>query len=192
MIPLAATDGFRVMRFGDTSNFQHRFDGNGDSWIGREKGTLIVGPDAAVEGTVSGIQSVYMRNAGGTNRNTVTVSSTSYVAGGSELCDCTFIAPPSGRILIIYYFIVEPGTASERVFGTAEVREDNASGAVVDAASDNNAVHKDGTSRGTIMGFHSVSSLTPGAQYYARTMQRTKDGSTSNVNARRINVLPSF
>lgn len=126
------------------------------------------------------------------------ITSTSYIAG-SPVVDVTFTAPTSGRVSVTVGGGVRDNSAGSgnRVWLAPEVRVDDVSGAVVLAA--------DAEARGISSGVFSLLSnefhyysrrrlltgLTAGGTYYARVMYRVTGGTTCDVSAREIGVIPA-
>ena len=190
IIPLAATDGVRVNRFSDITQYQHRLDANGDSFFGVEKGTMTIGPAATADTVVGGFISAYNRAREDTQRATVSTASTSYVSGTTD-CAQTFVAPPSGRITAFFYMQATPGTSGEEVRCAPQIRNTNNAGSVVYAVTDADSVMIQGTTKRNAHGFAVIGGLTPGNTYYCQLMHRTVSGNSSNFQERRILVLPS-
>lgn len=120
------------------------------------------------------------------------ISSTSYGAGAVN-CETTFIAPPSGKVLVLLSANLG-GTDPARLMISFEIRNNNVAGSVVTAAADNNGLMSDwstGTTAAQAGGSPTlVDSLTPGNTYYIRAMRRVIGGSTSDYYMRRIVVTP--
>lgn len=127
--------------------------------------------------------------------NQENISTTTYTAG-SPVVDRTFVAPTSGRILLIVGGGARDnaGTPSNRAFITPEVFEG------VDA-SGTQVLPPDVTTRGVTSvntsstpGFWCRASLleglTPEATHYARVLYRVDGGTTVDVIARDIEVIP--
>ncbi len=116
------------------------------------------------------------------------ISSTSYAAGSPQ-CSVTFTAATSGRAKVDFWSRMQ-GDGTFRVFVAIEVRETNVSGAVVEAASDTEALQGVTVGPTSYAGFMLLSGLTAGATYFVRTMHKVAGGTTSDVFTRRIIVTP--
>lgn len=125
------------------------------------------------------------------------VSSTSYVTGVPEV-GVTFIAPTTGRVKISVGASMRNDAANtDRVAVTAQVFQTNASGTEVLAPTVFRGVSTDGiASAGNYCTYgHTtlLTGLTPGQQYYARTMQIKfgSAGTTPDIAMRDILVEPA-
>lgn len=124
-------------------------------------------------------------------------TNTSYAAGSPEV-SVTFMAPTSGRLVLVVGGSVGNSAGGNRIFLSPEVREDDSSGDVV--LSPSVIPHGYSSIRGA-GGFHYGSrrtlleGLTAGATYFARVMHVvvSADGgtNTSDINARDITVAPA-
>jgi hypothetical protein len=121
----------------------------------------------------------------------LTTTSTAWVAGTPQV-GVTFTAPPSGRVTVTVYSQLEceaPGYA----FCGFEIRLNNASGAVVTPASQDVAAAQQEDKFSASGRRKLVSGLTPGQQYYARTMHRTSASIyTATIFHRAILVEPVY
>lgn len=122
------------------------------------------------------------------------VTQTTFQNGTPEV-SVTFIAPPSGRVLVINGGGARNNTGADQIFMDSEIRVTNSAGAVVRAAS----VTGEGTwsCADETLGVEYKSrayvqeGLTPGQQYFARLQYRASTGGTSaDVGARSIIVQP--
>jgi hypothetical protein len=121
-------------------------------------------------------------------------SNTSYITGSPEV-SVTFIAPTSGRVLIVVGGALGNGAGGDRVFLSPEVRLTNSSGTVVltpsvtsrGFGSDNCAGNFHYGSRESVL-----EGLTPGTLYYAvvKYVVITGDagGTTQDIGCRDITV----
>lgn len=116
------------------------------------------------------------------------ISSTSYAAGSTQ-CSVTFTANTMGRAKIDWWGRMQ-GDGTFRVFLGIEVRENNVSGTVIEAASDTEAAQTAVASTGTYPGMMLLSGLTSGGTYFVRTMHKVAGGTTSDIFTRRIIVTP--
>lgn len=125
-------------------------------------------------------------------------SNSSYAAG-SPAVETTFIAPTSGRVLIVAGGGAGQGAAqpADRIFMSPEVRLTNSSGAVVLSASvTNRGWTSDPATAGFVYGSREsvLEGLTPGQLYYARLMYLVSTGdsgaSTQDIACREIVVVP--
>jgi hypothetical protein len=118
------------------------------------------------------------------------IASTAYAPGSPE-CGITFVAPPSGEVVVQVAGNVA-GTSSNRTALSFEIREINSGGQVVVAADDYNGILSDNAAGGRKGGpLVPVVGLVPYGVYYARTMHRVFGASGSGtVYDRRITVVP--
>ncbi|TDB90904.1 hypothetical protein E1264_03505 [Actinomadura sp. KC216] len=98
-------------------------------------------------------------------------TSTAWIAGSPQV-STTFEAPPSGQVFITVYAQLEAQGSSSAYCGF-EIREENASGAVVvapnvDDAAGQQMEYWSGSTRRKL-----ISGLTPGETYFVRTMHRS-------------------
>lgn len=117
------------------------------------------------------------------------ITSAAYITG-TPLCEGTFIAPPSGRVMV-QVGLNATGSNPQRIYFSWEMRVTNVSGAVAVAAADANGILTDWPNGAQVGGpITPVTGLTPGATYYVRTMHRVLGGSGS-IFVRRITVWPA-
>jgi hypothetical protein len=122
-------------------------------------------------------------------------SSSSYTAG-SPAVSVTFIAPTSGRVLLIVGGGLGNSAGANRIFLSPEVRETDASGDVVLAASvTSRGFGSDNCAGRFVYGSREsvLEGLTPGQQYFARVMYVVLNdggGNTADIAARDIGVVP--
>ncbi len=120
------------------------------------------------------------------------VSSTSYIAG-TPTVETTFVAPPSGAVLLSVGLSARDNTSNNRVHLAPEVRVGSVAGAVVLAA---NVVTRGVGVPGGIPNYvyrartTVVSGLTPGTTYYARTLHKVSGGTSGDVNIRDMTIAP--
>lgn len=122
------------------------------------------------------------------------VTNTSFTVGSPEV-SVTFIAPLSGRVLVINGGGCRNNTGADQMFIDSEIRVTNSSGTQIRGPSvtgegtiscaDESTAHEY-KSRAYVR-----SGLTPGQQYFARILYRTTSGGgTADVAARSIIVQP--
>lgn len=122
-------------------------------------------------------------------------TNTSYTAG-SPAVSVTFIAPTSGRVLIIVGGGCGNSAGADRIFLSPEVRLTDSSGAVVLTPSvTNRGFSSDMCSSGHVYGSREsvLEGLTPGQQYFARVMYvvaADPGAQTADIAARDITVVP--
>lgn len=123
-------------------------------------------------------------------------SNTSYATGSPEV-SVTFIAPTSGRVLIVVGGGLGNAAAADRIFLSPEVRLTNSSGALVLSPSvTNRGFGSDNASSGFHYGSREsvLEGLTPGTLYYAvvKYVVITGDAGTTSADiaARDITVVP--
>lgn len=112
--------------------------------------------------------------------STGAISSNVYAAD-SPACAVTFAAPPTGQV----YVTVTANNTTGAVWQSWEIRETNAVGTVIVAAADANAVELGGNNQASTRSL--ATGLTPGKQYYCRTIIRCNAGA-GNVASRRLLV----
>lgn len=128
------------------------------------------------------------------------ITSTTYITG-SPVVDCTFTAPTSGRVWLIVGGGFEDNGGTNTVFIAPEVYlGTSAAGTLVLAAdADTRGIESVGGNLGGVPGGPNnhyytrvtmLSGLTPGATYYARLMYRVSGGSSADVPARDLAVIP--
>lgn len=146
-------------------------------------------PDALVGGLVQPLPAATWVANDTTQSN---VSSTTYIAGSPTL-ETTFVAPPSGAVLLSVGLSARDDTGTNRIHLAPEIRVGSVTGSV--ALSANVATRGVGIpggipnyvyrARTTIL-----TGLTPGTTYYARTMHKVSGGSTADINARDLTICP--
>lgn len=120
------------------------------------------------------------------------ISSTSYIAGSPEV-GTAFIAPTSGRVVVLINGRIESDTGGgDRIFLSFELYEgSDSSGTQVLAGDDDSACVTGSTATGEGQSASKlVTGLTPGATYFARTVHRVGAGNAT-VRLRRIVVSPA-
>lgn len=155
----------------------------------------------AVETTLTPVTPVTAKFATGalntTTQNTSgTTTSTSYTATltGGTACSLTFVAPPSGQVMVDNSCNLSNSLTSGVLMGF-EVRTGAVigSGSVAFAASDNDSVSASGVAnaghRSTVS--TPVTGLTPGATYNVRQLFRVSAG-TGTYISKRLTVVPLF
>ena len=110
------------------------------------------------------------------------ITSTAYIAG-TDWCSASMVAPPSGQISVTIFARGANGTAGQTILLAFECRVTSSTGSVFLAASDNRSVqaadHGPGYGGHGDSWRHIMTGLTPGTNYYFRTMQRVSSGSGS-------------
>lgn len=120
------------------------------------------------------------------------ISSTTPIPGTAGQCTLTFIAPTTGRVQFLIYLAGRGGSSNEELRLGVEVRQNDVNGAVVaSAANPDDAVGTSTPTTQRISAHRTVSSLTPGATYFARTMHWVSGGSTADIFHRRLTVTPA-
>jgi len=119
------------------------------------------------------------------------VSSTSYTAP-TNACSVTFTAPTSGRVKLIVGGGFRDTSGDDQGFITAEIRENNVSGAIVLGAS----AYRNGyisEPEASDYLYHSritlVEGLTPGQTYFARILIKV-DGGAADLRSKNLAVIP--
>ncbi|MEU8362313.1 hypothetical protein AB0C27_40475 [Nonomuraea sp. NPDC048882] len=124
------------------------------------------------------------------------IPSTTFIAG-SPSCECTFIAPKSGSVLLSVGLGASGDAGGQRVIITPEIRENDVSGSVVLAANTTTevlrgcAVPGQATANAHRSRTTLLTGLTPGATYYGRTMHRATGTGTADLSVREIVVVPT-
>lgn len=123
-------------------------------------------------------------------------TNTAYTTGSPEV-SVTFVAPTSGRVLLVVGGGLGNGAGGDRIFLSPEVRETNSSGALVLSASVTNRGFGSDIAAGA---FHYGSresvldGLTPGTVYYAvvkyAVVTSDAGASTQDIACRDITVVP--
>lgn len=122
-------------------------------------------------------------------------TNTSYITGSPEV-SVTFIAPTSGRILLVVGGGLGNSAGADRIAISPEVRETNASGALVLSAT---VTERGYSSENQAIGFHYGSresildGLTPGQVYYAvakYVVLADPGAQTGDISVREIVVAP--
>lgn len=124
-----------------------------------------------------------------------TFTNTTYgvaATGGYADCAAVFTAPTSGRVVILYGGSVQNSNAGASTLISPVVREGGVvgSGAVVVAASDNEAIAITGTTNPHMGRHRFVSGLTPGSVYNVRLEHRVT-ASTGTSLRRNVTALPT-
>lgn len=124
------------------------------------------------------------------------IADTTFVAG-STACSITFVAPTSGKVEIAIYCRANADSATNLLQVSFEVRETDASGTVVLAASANRVINLQLSSTAPLSGAnlsgwyaYQVTGLTAGATYYAQTMHQVGGGSDIDIVHRKISMIP--
>lgn len=118
-------------------------------------------------------------------------------AAGSPACECTFIAPRSGAVLLSVGLGASDNTGGQRVIITPEIRENDVSGSVVLAANTTNevlrgcAIPGQATANAHRSRTTLLTGLTPGQTYYGRTMHRATGSGSADLSVREIVVVPT-
>lgn len=107
----------------------------------------------------------------------VNSTSTTFEAG-SPVVSVTFNGPPSGKVIVTVYAQLECVSPSSAYCGF-EIRETNASGTIVVAASQDVAAAKQEADFAASSRRKLITGLTPGQLYYAQTMHRTSNGANA-------------
>ncbi len=121
------------------------------------------------------------------------ISSTSFIAGSPEV-SVTFVAPSSGKVLVINSAGLRNNSGADQLFVDSEIRVTNSAGVQLRAPN----VAGDGTlscadesinyeykSRGYV-----YTGLTGGSVYFARLLYRASASNTGDITSRAIIVQP--
>lgn len=107
---------------------------------------------------------------------------------GDILCETTFTAPPSGRILVYTYARMSSPTAA--AICTFTLRRGFSGGTIIEGPQQDNGVTIAG-SLGSGQNSRYLTGLIPYETYYIRTAHRsTQSGEVANIYYRRLIVLP--
>lgn len=139
----------------------------------------------------TGVTVTATQNASGT---TIATSYTATLTGGTT-CSATFVAPPSGQVMVHNTANISNSTSSGILMGF-EIRAGAVvgSGSVVVAADDDDANSGSGVAsvgRRATVTTPVLSGLTPGATYNIRQMFRVSTG-TGTFLSKRLTVSPLF
>lgn len=124
--------------------------------------------------------------------NTTSTTYTSAATGGTSAdCAVTFVAPTSGRVLVLYAATLD-NSAANSTYATPEVRAGAVvgSGTVVHVASDDYAIRVLGTNEVRYGAHLLLTGLTAEATYNARLLHRVTGG-TGTLDERTITVMPA-
>jgi hypothetical protein len=116
------------------------------------------------------------------------ITSTAYAQG--TLCGTTFMAPTTGRVMVMWRAKVDIDT-NQATYVSIEVREGSSvgSGTIFLSPSDEYAVGRQNTNNVAFGIFWPVEGLTPGATYNVRLMHRVTGGS-GTVDDKEVVVIP--
>lgn len=122
------------------------------------------------------------------------ITATSFTTGSPEVA-VTFIAPTSGKVLIINGGGCRNNTGADQLYLGIEVRQTNGSGTLVYSPTINGkdtlSCAKEATSHEYKSRAMVLSGLTAGGTYYARIQYRTlSGGGTADIGSRSIIVQP--
>jgi hypothetical protein len=124
--------------------------------------------------------------------NTVigSITSTSYAAGTS--CGVTFVAPITGRALVLWGAAVDHNTAGRSTLVSFRLGEGAVIGAgnLVQPADDGFAISSVGVNDLAPGGWYPVDGLTPGATYNVQLQHRVTVGGNGTVSRRSVIVQP--
>lgn len=128
------------------------------------------------------------------NTDQTDISSTSYTAGTPE-CGVGFVAPDSGVVGIALAAEMREQAAGNRVFVSPQVfLGTSSSGTEILVPNVNRGVSTSGDATAsqfmTHGNFSVLMGLTPGADYFIRTMHLTEGGTTNDIGHRRLVVIP--
>lgn len=120
------------------------------------------------------------------------LSNTTYAAG---LAEVTFVAPTSGRVLVIVGGGArDDGTDTNRVFVTPEVWEGTSAGGnqVLQPVAPQRGIIIHGTADRTAVWSRItvLEGLTPEQVYFARALRRVDGGTTADLFVHRISIIP--
>lgn len=117
-------------------------------------------------------------------------TSTTYAAG-SPVVAATFIAPPSGKVLVSVMGATEAATSASSGHVSFEVRVQDSVGAIVLGTDDARGQGTQGDTWSQASDEYLVTGLVPHVQYYARCMHKSfVSGNEATIFRRRILVKP--
>lgn len=126
----------------------------------------------------------------------VDITSTSFIPGSPEV-GTTFIAARTGRAGIAVSGAPTESVAGSQIFLTFQLYlGTSASGTLIQGAREDLGISSvgDTTAGGSVEmcwgNLHMVEGLTPGETYYVRLVYRVESGSTNDLRARRVTVIP--
>lgn len=123
------------------------------------------------------------------------VTSTVFIAG-TPACSTTFVAPMSGRVgVVVSAEMRNSDTGGNRINVTFELRlGTTAAGTLIVAADIVRGVGTTGDTTASQFMIHGnmtmLQNLTPGSTYFIRTMHKVDGGTTNDIGARRLVVIP--
>jgi hypothetical protein len=124
--------------------------------------------------------------------NTTSTSYTAAVTGGTSAdCAVVFVAPTSGRVLLLYTTTLD-NSSGGFTYAAPEVRTGSTigSGSTVLAANDDYAIKNEGSLQVRFGGHYLLTGLTPGQEYNARLMHRVS-ANTGTLDERIITAVPT-
>jgi hypothetical protein len=127
--------------------------------------------------------------------DSTTQSTTTTPAAGTPSVNVTFVAPTSGKALIIVSGAAQDVTVTNTAVVDTELRLTNVGGTIIFAtgAFDRRlqlTLTASGNSLGSGSRTWTATGLTPGATYFLRTMHYAATGTTCNIINRRLDVVP--
>src|SRR5688500_3658001 len=119
-----------------------------------------------------------------------TITSLTYIAGTS--CGTTFVAPTTGRVLVMWGGLLDHSTAGRAMILSWRLGEGSSigSGTVVMPADDTRSIQNVGVNDLGPGGWHPVDGLTPGATYNIQLQHRVTVGGNGTVSRRSVIVQP--
>jgi hypothetical protein len=181
-----------------------QWDGSGvwGNWIAKVVQDTLTFAYGASEATVFSVNQKGLWTPANSGMSTIstdygidqgTTTSTAYtktLTGSASLMDSTFIAPPSGRVIVALQCRIAASAGS--AYFAAQVRV-NPSGTIVLAYSDDAAVFSSATAQTTGSVFIPVGGLTPGTTYRLEGSFRSSIAtSTATFDSMRTVVWPSL
>lgn len=121
-------------------------------------------------------------------------TSATYVfpAAAGDRCSVVFVAPPGGKVIVLFAAGLDHNTAGSTAWVAPEVRAGTTpgTGTVALTASDNYGISSQGTDEDQHGRHAYVSGLTPGSSYNAFLTQRTAGAGTAFMARQEITVMP--
>jgi hypothetical protein len=122
----------------------------------------------------------------------VSATSNTFVSG--PLCETTFVAPASGRVIVVVSARILPSADGNRVFVCPEISTATGSfgGEIELAVSEERSLQNGNLygMRASVVNIHT--GLLGGATYFARTMHRQESGAaTYTVASRKLQIIPA-
>jgi hypothetical protein len=151
-------------------------------------------PDLAAGTIVTGLDTPPADTDVQTGSYTFTNMSFGVGTTGGTYADCgvVFVAPTSGRVLVLWAGLITNSGASSQTLVSPELRTGGTlgSGTVIDAAAASRSIRNTTNIAITVGSHYLAEGLTPGDTYNVR-LNHMVSGSTGTVSNRRVTVVPT-